>query len=561
MQQTLLISGYKCIEGDAAAWPATVVLMVRQDDVLGVSPLELADQAVGKLTEHSDHKYKGLLLVGSRSIDEGDLRGRIESGPSTAAYLDARGGQFLLERRVSWLRQEALRPFRAHNLRRLLDPASLTAKAARIDCPATLADDVKEYQEQRAFMNRSQELSCVRWPWVSLSILGIWLAVLGGMVALAGSRTLEAVFLQWGALYGPRVAGGQWWRVISTGGVCATLGHLIFNLLSVLLLGGMLEILQGRWRVAAVFLFGVVTSSLLSLYVHPTMVSCGASSGGLALVGAAIAVGVRFGGEFPRHTRWPLVGLLAMAALLTGSSSFEKHVDWAGSLGGLIGGLALGLLIVRSPIRVAWPGAWVYPALPALAIATLLFAGYAVARVPADAPWDPKNPRAELQQKLADLQREGELRTLLEDHRRLIAALEAIHRDVHAGKRTREDGLRAFDQTLVRMRDYVRVIEARQGPPATPSAGKDGEKLQALRRLLEARLAYASLLRKDLERPSMSIAALHRARMNAQQGEMEYTETLLRAEGLDLGRSSTPGAGKGAGTSSAPPGQDKETRR
>ncbi len=556
----LLISGYKCIEGDAAAWPATVVLMVRQDDVLAVSPIELADQAVGKLAEQTDHKYKGLLLVGSRSIDEGDLRGRIESGPTTAAYLDARSGQFLLERRVSRLRYEALRPFQAHNLRRLLDPTSVTAQAARIDCPATLADDVKEYQEQRAFMNRSHELSCVRWPWVSLSILGIWLAVLGGMLALGGSRTLEAVLLQWGALYGPRVAGGQWWRAISTGGVSATLGHLIFNLLSVLLLGGMLEILQGRWRVAAVFLFGVVTGSLLSLYVHPTTVSCGASSGGLALVGAAIAVVVRFGGDFPRHTRWPLVGALAMVALYTGSCSFQKHVDWAGSLGGLIGGLALGLLIVRSPVRVAWPGAWVYPALPALAIATLLFAGYAVARVPPNAPWDPQNPKAELLRKFEDLQREGEVRTLLEDHRRLIAVLEAIRRDVHAGKRTREDGLRAFDQTLVRMRDYVRAIEARQGPPATPPAGKDGEKLQALRRLIEARLAYASLLREDLERPSKSSAILFRAKMNAQQAELEYTETLLRAEGLDLGRSPTTRAKKGSGTFSVPPEQDEETK-
>jgi len=41
------------------------------------------------LAEQSDHKYKGLLLVGSRSANEGDVRRRIESAPTTAAYLDA----------------------------------------------------------------------------------------------------------------------------------------------------------------------------------------------------------------------------------------------------------------------------------------------------------------------------------------------------------------------------------------------------------------------------------------------------------------------------------------
>ncbi len=427
-----------------------------------------------------------------------------------------------------------------------------------------LEQHLADLRESAQFMDQARKNSAVKLPWLTFllaSACAVIFLIMGIIHPDTLNRPSPKTLVAWGANYGPLVADGQWWRVLTNGFVHAGFPHMAANVMILLLLGIIVETLQGRWRLAMLFLFSIVTGSLAAIAAHPTTVGVGASGGLFGLMGAWAALIIRFHREFPSGLRKRLAKALAVLLGVNALFSVLPMVDWAAHLGGFIGGLALGLLIVRSPVRVAWPGAWVYPALPALAIATLLFAGYAVARVPLDAPWDPENPKAELRQKLADLEREGELRTLLEDHRRLIAALEAIHGDVHAGKRTREDGLRAFDQTLVRMRDYVRAIEERQGPPATPPAGENGEKLQALRRLIEARLAYASLLREDLERPSESSAALFRAKMNAQQAEVEYTETLLRAEGLDLVRSSTTGAEKRARTSSAPPGQDKETRR
>ena len=388
-QQTLLVAGYEYVEGEPADWPATVVLMARDEDVLAAAPLELADQAVRRLAERKDYKYKGLLLVGSISTNQADVRRRIQTAPTTAAYLDAQGDAWLLERRLSFWRRENLRPFQAYNLCRLLDGRCLDSKALRIDCRTVLAQHLTDLRESAQFMDQARKNSAVKVTWLTfllaLACAAIFLAM-GILHPDTLNRPSPKTLIAWGANYGPLVADGQWWRVLTSGFLHAGFPHMAANVMILVLLGIIVETLQGRWRLAMLFLFSIVTGSLASIAAHPTTVGVGASGGLFGLMGAWAALGIRFHREFPSGLRKRLAKALAILVGVNALFSILPMVDWAAHLGGFVGGLALGLLIVRSPVRIGWPGVWVWPALAALTLATLMFSGWAVARVPADAP-------------------------------------------------------------------------------------------------------------------------------------------------------------------------------
>src|SRR5262249_25568541 len=54
-------------------------------------------------------------------------------------------------------------------------------------------------------------------------------------------------------LYGPSVADGEWYRIVTSGFMHAGLTHLLFNMLSLWILGGLLEPLIGRLQFGIIY--------------------------------------------------------------------------------------------------------------------------------------------------------------------------------------------------------------------------------------------------------------------------------------------------------------------
>ncbi|HEX9530102.1 MAG TPA: rhomboid family intramembrane serine protease, partial [Acidimicrobiales bacterium] len=63
------------------------------------------------------------------------------------------------------------------------------------------------------------------------------------------------------SLYGPAVAAGQWYRLVSSGFVHYSLIHIAFNMLLLYQLGIMLESELGRWRFAGLYFAALLCGS------------------------------------------------------------------------------------------------------------------------------------------------------------------------------------------------------------------------------------------------------------------------------------------------------------
>ncbi|KAH9508681.1 Rhomboid- protein 2 [Bulinus truncatus] len=78
---------------------------------------------------------------------------------------------------------------------------------------------------------------------------------------------------------------------------CKRYSHIIFNLGFQLLFGSLLEVVHKHWRVAIVYLLGVIAGCLAHSVIEPKISLVGASGGVYAILGAFVASVVIVDGE------------------------------------------------------------------------------------------------------------------------------------------------------------------------------------------------------------------------------------------------------------------------
>lgn len=166
-----------------------------------------------------------------------------------------------------------------------------------------------------------------------------WLSVTGALVAACAavfvwSETDAAVRFDLG-LFGPAVAAGDWWRVVTSGFVHADLIHVGFNCLLLWQLGGSLEAVFGRAVFALVALASLLGGSTGALLLEPDALTVGASGIVFGLMGATVVV-LRSRGVDPMASG--VGGLLALNLVIT-------FVLPGISIGGHVGGLAAGTAV------------------------------------------------------------------------------------------------------------------------------------------------------------------------------------------------------------------------
>ncbi len=148
------------------------------------------------------------------------------------------------------------------------------------------------------------------------------------------SRTL-VIF---GAKYGPFIAAGQWWRLVTAGFLHGGIMHILFNSYSLMNVGAHVEEMYGMSRMAVIYLVATITGFGLSYWWSP-VTSIGASAGVFGLLGAMLAWGIQwrrtsYGAEVKsQYSRWLVLGLLM---------SVTGQIDMGAHVGGLAGGFAVG---------------------------------------------------------------------------------------------------------------------------------------------------------------------------------------------------------------------------
>jgi membrane associated rhomboid family serine protease len=146
-------------------------------------------------------------------------------------------------------------------------------------------------------------------------------------------------------LFGPAVADGDYWRLITSGFLHVEIAHVLLNMLSLFWLGRMIEPALGHPRFVAIYLASLLTGSLGVMILDPNSPTLGASGAVYGLLGAAIVMA--------RNRNIDLVqsGLLPILGLNLALTFFVSGISIGGHIGGLIGGLLSTYIVEQLALR------------------------------------------------------------------------------------------------------------------------------------------------------------------------------------------------------------------
>jgi len=165
----------------------------------------------------------------------------------------------------------------------------------------------------------------------------------GGFDATSGTVFRE------GALFGPLVADGEWWRIITGGFLHGGFLHIAFNMYFVYFLGTMLEPVIGKLRFGLLYLVSLLGGSFGALLLSFGSPTVGASGAAFGLLAGGI-VFMRARGIDPMQS-----GLVMTLVLNLGITFLIPGISIGGHIGGLVGGALAALILFDLPDTMRVP--------------------------------------------------------------------------------------------------------------------------------------------------------------------------------------------------------------
>jgi membrane associated rhomboid family serine protease len=171
-------------------------------------------------------------------------------------------------------------------------------------------------------------------------------------------------------LFGPSVAEGDWYRLLTCGFLHANVfPHLFFNMLLLFLLGRLLEPALGTPRFVALYFASLFAGSFGALLLSPDALTYGASGAVFGLFGAAFLI-ARLRGMTA------LAGEIGFLIVINLALTFgASNISVGGHLGGLAGGLLCALVIIAGERGMLGPRRLPAELLAMSAVAVVAIAG------------------------------------------------------------------------------------------------------------------------------------------------------------------------------------------
>ncbi len=137
---------------------------------------------------------------------------------------------------------------------------------------------------------------------------------------------------------------GEYWRILTSGVLHASLLHIYFNAQAFFGFGGLIEIVADRARMAIVFVLAIIGGALFSTMFTPEGISVGASGGIMGLIGYLAVYGQRRKRQLPADF---LRNMLVNIAFVAGFGIVGyQFIDNFAHFGGLLVGAVYGVLTI-----------------------------------------------------------------------------------------------------------------------------------------------------------------------------------------------------------------------
>ncbi len=245
------------------------------------------------------------------------------------------------------------------NCGRPICPDCMTSTPVGMRCPECAGETTRvvTLHDEPNLVRRAPVTAALIALNVVVFLLGLAIDAGDGMALRGGFGELQAR----GALYGPAVAEGEWWRIVTSGFLHSGVLHVAFNMFLIYILGSQIEQALGGVRYTLLYFGSLLAGSLGSLILQPQAAAVGASGAGFGLMGAFAVVGWARGLDVWRSG---IGGLILLNIIITFSI---PNIAIGGHLGGLAGGALLGALfaVLDDRARVFGPNRWPAVALSA----------------------------------------------------------------------------------------------------------------------------------------------------------------------------------------------------
>jgi membrane associated rhomboid family serine protease len=172
---------------------------------------------------------------------------------------------------------------------------------------------------------------------VAINVIVYFVELAGGSGGLGEQHGSLIIDL---GLFGTSVAEGEWYRLITSGFLHASLLHIGFNMLLLYFLGRLLEPALGTPRFLLLYFASLLAGSLGVMVLDPNALTIGASGAIFGLAGATFVIARGRGMDAIAAE----IGFLIVFNLIFGLTL--ARVSIGAHIGGLIGGVICALVIV-----------------------------------------------------------------------------------------------------------------------------------------------------------------------------------------------------------------------
>ena len=163
---------------------------------------------------------------------------------------------------------------------------------------------------------------------------------------IAGGTQNPDVLLDFGAMFGPLVADGEYWRLFTAMFLHVGVLHLVFNGFGLFIFGQLLERIYGHGRFLTIYILAGLFGSVASYVINSIGIGAGASGAIFGVLGALAAFFVVQWNMFGRMGQRNLTGLMLLVSINLVYGLITPGIDNWAHMGGFAAGFVLGMLLV-----------------------------------------------------------------------------------------------------------------------------------------------------------------------------------------------------------------------
>ena len=229
----------------------------------------------------------------------------------------------------------------------------MTFAPVGLRCPDHAASGGKPQGVQRRAQRAVRRTTTVRGHDAIVTKILVAINVVVFLITVAQGSGLNSpggpLFNNW-ALFGGRgiidghvyggVAGGDWWRLITSAFLHGSLVHIAFNMLALWWLGAPVELALGRARYLGLYLVSGLAGAAGALVANPNALTVGASGAIFGLLGAGVVLEWQATGS-------PFGNYLMLIVINLAISFAVPNISVGGHIGGLIGGILCTLAFTK----------------------------------------------------------------------------------------------------------------------------------------------------------------------------------------------------------------------